>query len=137
MLSEEEAAFVRGQRVGVLATVSAGGSVHAIPVCFIYEEGRFFTPIDEKPKRSLNLRRLRNIRQNPNVAMLFHRYSDNWKDLAYLLVQGTAAVLESGNEHQEAIVRLREKYPQYRDMKLEERAVIKIVAEKVAAWGSM
>ena len=65
MLSAEELRFIESQRVAHLATADASGRPHVVPVCFAYLDGRIYIAIDEKPKRSLRLKRLRNIEKNP------------------------------------------------------------------------
>ena len=64
------------------------------------------------------------------------RYSDDWSELAYLLIQGTAALIPLGEpEHSHAIALLRERYVQYLTMPIEQHPVIAIRPAKVVAWG--
>ena len=137
MLSEREAAFVARQRVARLATADAEGGPHAIPVCFVYIDGAFYTAIDEKPKRSTRLKRLRNLEANPQAALVFDEYDEDWSRLAWVLVRGRAAVLTAGAEHERAVAALREKYPQYRSMALAGRPLIRVRAERTASWGAL
>ena len=130
MLSAEELRFIESQRVAHLATADASGRPHVVPVCFAYLDGR-------KPKRSLRLKRLRNIEENPQVTLVLDRYDEDWSRLAWVLVQGTATVLEGGTEHRQALAALREKYPQYREMRLEELPVIEITVGRVSSWGDL
>ncbi|MGH7829076.1 MAG: pyridoxamine 5'-phosphate oxidase family protein, partial [Candidatus Binatia bacterium] len=74
------------------------------------------------------------IRENPNVAVVADDYSDDWSRLAYLLIQGRADVVEKGETHERALRLLRAKYPQYREMPLEERPVIRITPERIVSW---
>ena len=137
MLSAEELRFIESQRVAHLATADASGRPHVVPVCFAYLDGRIYIAIDEKPKRSLRLKRLRNIEENPQVTLVLDRYDEDWSRLAWELVKGTATVLEGGTEHQQALAALREKYPQYREMRLEELPVIEITVGRVSSWGDL
>ncbi len=137
MLSQREAAFVQRQRLAHLATADARGRPHVIPVCFVYLDGVFYTPIDEKPKRSTRLRRLRNIEANPDVALVFDEYGEDWSRLGYVLVRGTAAVLGGGPEQERVAAALREKYPQYRSMALEGQPLIRVRPERVVSWGAV
>jgi PPOX class probable F420-dependent enzyme len=134
VLDAEQERFVSRQRVARLATADTFGRPHLVPVCFAYLDGAFYTPVDEKPKRSLRLKRLRNIAQNHRVALLLDEYDDDWSRLAWLMVQGEAEVLQSGPEHARALEALRQRYPQYRDMDLESRPVIRIVPRRVLFW---
>jgi len=137
MLASRELQFIQSQRVAHLATASADGRPHVVPVCFAYLDGHIYIAIDEKPKRSLRLKRLRNIEANPQVAIVLDRYDEDWSRLAWVLVQGTAVVLDSGPEHARALAALREKYPQYLEMALEGRPVISVTAERVSSWGEL
>jgi PPOX class probable F420-dependent enzyme len=137
MFSAEELRFIESQRLAHLATADASGRPHVIPVCFAYLDGGIYIAIDEKPKRSLRLKRLRNIEENPRVALVLDRYDEEWARLAWLLVQGTAAVFDSGPEHKRALAALREKYPQYRTMALEARPVISVTVGRISSWGDL
>ena len=93
--------------------------------------------MDQKPKRVsvARLRRVRNIQANPHVALVVDHYAEDWRRLWYLLLTGTAELLEAGDEQASAIELLRQKYPQYRQMPIEASPVIKITPTGVAAWG--
>ena len=125
------------RRVGHLATADAEGRPHVVPVCFAYLDGRIYIAIDEKPKRSLRLKRLRNIEENPRVALVFDRYDEDWSRLGWVMVRGTATVIDGGAEHERAVAELREKYEQYRSMTLEGRPVISVTVERVSSWGDL
>jgi PPOX class probable F420-dependent enzyme len=139
LLKPEHAAFLESCRLGHLSTADASGRPHGVPVCFALLGQRIYIAIDEKPKRAapLELKRVRNIRENPPVALVVDRYDEDWSKLGYVLVQGTATLLESGEEHRRAIRLLRERYPQYRSMALEGRPIIAIQVERVTAWGDL
>ena len=131
-------AFLESHRVARLATAGADGEPHVVPICYALGDGCLYTPIDEKPKRveGRRLRRIRNIEANPRAAVVVDHYADDWTELAYVLVQGRAEVVEGGREHAEALGLLRARYPQYRSMDLESRPVIKITPTRVVGWGS-
>ena len=135
-LNRSAAAFLRAARVARLATADAAGQPHVIPICFVLDGNEIFSPIDEKPKRSSPqpLKRLRNISENPNVALIVDRYEEDWRKLAYVLVIGTAKILLRGKAHDRAVKLLRGKYPQYRSMALNERPVIRISPKRVVSW---
>ncbi len=134
MLSEARAAFIERQRVAHLATADAAGQPHVVPVCFVYHDGALWIAIDEKPKRGTRLKRLRNIAENPRVSLVFDRYDEDWSRLGYVLVQGVACVIERGEREPQALAALRQKYPPYREMALEERPLIRVTPERVSAW---
>jgi PPOX class probable F420-dependent enzyme len=137
-LTETEATFVHTQRVARLATADADGHPHVIPVCYAFDGTRFYTPLDEKPKRvaGRELRRVRNIEARHEASLLIDQYDDDWSRLGYVLVHGRADVLmpeDAGRGH--ALVLLRERYRQYRTMALETHPVIVIMPDRVVSWG--
>ena len=137
-LTETEATFVHTQRVARLATADGDGHPHVIPVCYAFDGTRFYTPLDEKPKRvaGKELRRVRNIEARHEASLLIDQYDDDWSRLGYVLVHGRADVLmpeDAGHAH--ALVLLRERYRQYRTMALETQLVIVITPDRVVSWG--
>jgi PPOX class probable F420-dependent enzyme len=136
-LRPQEEAFVSAQRLAHLATADAQGRPHVVPVCFALHAGAIWIAIDEKPKRTHRLKRLRNIAENPSVSLVFDTYDEDWTRLGYVLVQGRAEVVQGGAEQQRAIAALRARYPQYAGMKLEELPAIRVTPEKVASWGKL
>lgn len=136
MLSSAEDRFARAARVARLATADAQGQPHAVPVTFVLLDGVFYFAVDEKPKRTTRLKRLRNIAENPRVSLIIDRYDEDWSRLAWLLAQGRADILEDGPERDRAIAALRQKYPQYRDMRLAGPAV-RIQPERITSWGDI
>ncbi|GAB2740195.1 TIGR03668 family PPOX class F420-dependent oxidoreductase [Amycolatopsis magusensis] len=100
-----------GARVARLGTVTEDGTPHLVPVTFVLLHDEVYFAVDHKPKRTRDLRRLRNIAANPAVSFLADRYEDDWDQLWWVRADGHATVLD---EHREAGAALREKYPQYR-----------------------
>jgi len=132
-------AFIRSARIAHLATADARGRPHVIPICFVFDGKYFYTPIDEKPKRIApsKLKRLRNIRENPQVSLVIDRYDENWAKLAYVLVFGKARVLVSGERRRKAVRLLRRKYSQYRSMKIDRRPMILIRPTRTTSWDAI
>jgi nitroimidazol reductase NimA-like FMN-containing flavoprotein (pyridoxamine 5'-phosphate oxidase superfamily) len=62
--------------VARLATVDSECKPHLIPVVFVFDNDC----IDYKTKRSKpeNLKRVKNIQQNPNLALLIDEYNEDW-----------------------------------------------------------
>lgn len=48
-------AFIAAQRVARLATADSSGEPSVVPICYAYDGAHFYTPIDEKPKRTQRL----------------------------------------------------------------------------------
>jgi PPOX class probable F420-dependent enzyme len=128
-------AFLREARVGRLATADAAGRPLVVPVCFAFDGEALYSAVDDKPKRTRELRRLRNIAENPQVALVVDEWSEDWSRLRWVIVEGSADVLRTGADFGRAIDRLQEKYPQYRVMDLRtDGAVLRLRAERVLAW---
>ena len=137
-MTRKEAAFIRQARVAILATVDEHGQPLNLPFCFAFDGECLYSPIDEKPKAesARELKRIRNIRANPRVSVVVHRYDDeDWSRLAHIIIQGRASVLTRGETHRKAVRLLRRKYPQYRTMTLDDRPVIRISVDRCIRWG--
>ena len=94
-LNEEEAQRrLAGARVARLATAGGDGQPHLVPVTFAIDGDLIYTAVDHKPKKSANLRRLRNVRENPRVALLADHYAEDWNELWWVRVDGWASVVE-------------------------------------------
>jgi len=130
--------LLREARVGRLATADARGRPLVVPVCFVHDDGVIYSAIDAKPKRdpSRALRRVRNITENPRVALVVDRYDEDWSQLRYAIVEGAATILSGGDEFTRAIDLLRDKYPQYHAMGLarDSGTLIRVVIERVVPW---
>ena len=136
-LSSDDIAFLRQARVAHLATASAAGEPHVIPVCFAFDGDHLFTAIDAKPKRvPLGLlRRVRNLRENPRVSLVVDSYEEDWGRLRYVLIAGRGEILDEGDDRERGLGLLREKYSQYRAMpELGQGPVIRVVPDRVVAW---
>lgn len=140
-VAPEVAVFIAGHRVGRLATADKSGAPYVVPVCYAYDRdsGRIYTALDMKPKSvgGSRLKRVRNIRENPNVALVIDDYSEDWGELAYVMALGTATILEAGDERQRAEDLLRQKYEQYAELLEAGCAVIRIAPRRVTGWGRM
>ena len=137
-LTQVEIAFVLSQRVAHLATANAEGSPHVIPVCYAFDGQRFYTPLDEKPKRvkGSQLRRVRNINARHEASLVIDQYDDDWTRLGYILIHGHADLLSpEADAHAHALHLLRERYVQYRAMALEQYPVIGITPDRITSWG--
>jgi PPOX class probable F420-dependent enzyme len=114
-------AIICGARVARLATVdSENCKPYLVPVVFIYDGNNFYIPIDEKAKRSKpeNLKRVKNIHTNPNVALLIDEYNEDWKKIWFIMIHGNASLINNIESKQNRLIQrvhrlLYEKYPQY------------------------
>lgn len=130
-------AFVERMPVARLATADAAGVPHVVPVCFALDHETVYITIDEKPKRRGALKRLRNIEENPAVALVVDHYEADWARLAWVMLRGQAEILPAGDEHDRAQALLRARYGQLRAMALAELPVIAIRVARVTHWGAL
>lgn len=139
MLSDMERAFLVDRRVAHLATADRNGIPHVVPVCFTLAEGTLYIAIDEKPKRrrGASLKRLRNIAENPAVALVVDRYDEDWARLGWIMLRGRAEILADGGEHDTAQRLLRARYPQLAAMRIAELPIIAIRVERTTSWGNL
>lgn len=100
--------------VGRLATVTAEGRPHVQPCCFALDGDVVYSAVDGKPKATLALRRLANVRANPYASLVVDEYDDDWSKLWWVRVDGQARVVDAASERARAIDRLCAKYEQYR-----------------------
>ena len=120
-------------RVARLATADAKGRPHVVPIAFAHDDENLYFAVDDKPKRSRNLKRLRNIAGNPRVSVLVDHYEDDWTRLWWVRVDGAAHVLDHDAEAQRAIDLLVRKYAQYA-RKRPQGPVVAIRIEHMTGW---
>lgn len=103
-------------RVARLATVTAQGRPHLVPCCFALAPGgdALYSAVDAKPKSTLALRRLDNLRAHPAASLVVDHYEEDWSALWWVRVDGDGEVLTQGQERDGALALLAAKYPQYR-----------------------
>ena len=137
--TEAELDFIARTRVGRLATADAAGQPHVIPVVFATDGRKLYTPVDAKPKRVApsQLKRVRNLFENPKVAFIVDDYTEDWTQLAWVLVRGTGKTVEEGEAHATGVRLLQEKYPQYEGMPLKARPLIVITPSHVTSWKAL
>jgi len=138
-IDQQSLAFIRRHRVARMATVDAEARPMVVPVCYAFDGNNFYTPIDEKPKSVAagDLKRVRNIKTNSRVALVIDHYSEDWRELSYVLVSGEAEIIEPSMgdpEHARAVTLLREKYQQYREMAIDQRPIIRITPRRFKSW---
>jgi PPOX class probable F420-dependent enzyme len=100
--------------VARLATVDRAGHPHLVPICFALDGGTVYSAVDAKPKTSPDLKRLRNIAGHHHVTLLVDHYEDDWSNVWWVRLDGTAIVHDTGTEaHDRGRQLLAAKYAQY------------------------
>ncbi|MEJ7748517.1 MAG: TIGR03668 family PPOX class F420-dependent oxidoreductase [Candidatus Limnocylindrales bacterium] len=142
LLTPAQRALLATARTATLATIDPDGLPRLVPICFVLSPDAplIHTPLDEKPKRSADVRdlaRVRDLVARPAVALIVERWSEDWSQLAWLRCAGRAAILDPVADAVvvRAVARaLRAKYPQYREHDLDARPLIRIGIERVVGW---
>jgi PPOX class probable F420-dependent enzyme len=112
-----------------LGTADGAGRPHLVPATFAVHGSVVAIAVDHKPKRHSNLKRLRNIEENPQVTLLVDHYEDDWERLWWVRADGEARVIDNelGQELVDALV---DKYAQYRDR----RPAGPVIEIRVSRW---
>ena len=126
---------VASASVARLATVGADGRPHIVPICFALAERILYFAVDSKPKKTSNLKRLRNIAANPAVSILVDHYEDDWDKLSWVRLDGEARVVTDAAEKQKAIGLLVARYSQYRATK-PAGPVVAVAIARMSGWSA-
>lgn len=124
--------LVADARSGTLGTLTPDGAPHLVPFCFALDGWTVLSAIDHKPKSTMALRRLENIRTRPATSVLVDYFDEDWSTLWWVRGDGLARVIEGGTEREEAVDLLVEKYKQYQMV----RPAGPVVAIEVTQWRS-
>ena len=119
-------------RVARLATASADGVPHLVPVTFAVHGDQVVFAVDHKPKSTTSLRRLANIAENPAVCFLTDGYDEDWSRLWWARADGVARVLSDG-DRAGPVSWLVAKYEQYA-RRPPEHAVVSTLVHTWRGW---
>lgn len=114
MTDDEARVLLASASSATLGTLTADGAPHLVPFCFVLDGNTVYSAIDHKPKSTMALRRLDNIRARPQATVLADHYADDWEQLWWVRGDGLARVIESGSEREQAVDQLVDNYHQYR-----------------------
>src|SRR5438128_8822685 len=125
-------------KVARLATVGAGGKPHVVPITFAVDGDTIYFAVDAKPKRTTDLKRLRNIAANPSVSVLVDHYEDDWARLWWVRIDGKARLRADGAQAVRATDLLAARYPQYRRARSNRPGgpVVAIKVERMTGWSA-
>jgi len=124
MTPDEARARFAASRVARLATAGP----HLVPICFAVDGDTVWSAVDDKPKRTRALQRLRNVEADPRVALLADHYDDaDWSRLWWVRADGTARIV---GDAPPAVDLLVARYPQY----AEQRPQGPLLAVTVTRW---
>lgn len=137
-LTAADRALLEESRTAILATVGPDGQPRLVPICFVVDaDGAIWSPLDEKPKSiddARSLARVRDVLARDEVALLVQRWSEDWSELAWLRLAGTASLMETPPAA--IVTALRVRYPQYASHDLEHRPALRVVVDRALRWSA-
>jgi PPOX class probable F420-dependent enzyme len=116
--------LVARARVARLATIDPDGAPNLVPCVFALDGDTLHMVVDQKPKRTTALARLRNLERDPRATVLVDRYDESWQRLWWVRMRGRARVVREGPGLERALALVREKYEQYAETPIEEIAIL-------------
>jgi len=131
-LSKKVAKLVANERVCRVATAGAEGRPHLVPVCHVLAGDKIYFGSDR------NGRKVKNLKDSPQIAITVDLYSDDWSQLRGVMVQGTARLIERGPRFKQARSRLYAKYPHYSKeaaLAPSDSVVVEVTPTHVFTWG--
>jgi len=125
--TKAEENFLVKNEIGRLATVSADGTPHVVPVSYVYKSGYILIAVDYDTKK------YRNLRSNGRVAFVVDTFRPN----RGILVQGIARLYDGGPEFREAYTVFYKKFSWVRANPWGEGEApfLKIEPSHKASWG--
>ena len=136
-LDADSRALLGSARVAHLATADQYARPHVVPIVFVLDGDVLYFPLDRKPKREDDwhmLRRVRNIETNGRVSIVVDHYDEDWTRLAWVLLEGVATIIETGDERDAAAAALTAKYAQYQGGGLDARPIVRVAIERTVQW---
>lgn len=121
--------------VARLATIGEDNRPHIVPISFRMDGDTLYFAVDLKPKRTTNLKRLRNLRANPAVSVLIDHYESDWDRLWWVRLDGNARVVTEGGEAARALDLLAQRYVQYRQAR-PTGPVVAITILRMSGWSA-
>ena len=134
-MTPDDRSRVEQARVARLATVRPDGSPHLVVVTFALSGDTVVTAVDDKPKRTQQLQRLRNLQERPAATLLVDHYDEDWSQLWWVRLDGDAQIVRDEPRRTEALVPLVAKYEHYRTAS-PRGPVILFTVRSAASWSA-
>ena len=131
-MTKKVAKLISAERVCRVATAGAEGQQHLVPVCHVLAGDKIYFGSGD------DARKVKNLRDNPHIAITIDLYSEDWSQLRGVMVQGTARLIERGPRFKQARSRLYAKYPQYAKeaaISPSDSVVVEVTPTHVFSWG--
>ena len=130
-LTKAEKNFINAARVARLATVDARGVPHNVPICPLLDNGKIYFGTEATAKK------VRNLKANPSVAILFDDYVEAWDHLCGMMIQGRARVVDT-RLFRPLRKKIYAKYLQYESISPltdGDTVIVEIAPKKKLSWG--
>jgi PPOX class probable F420-dependent enzyme len=120
--------------VARMAFLDAVDRPRVLPVTYTLHDGALWSAIDQKPKRTGEPARVRYLRRRPDAALTVDRYSDDWRELAWVQVLGRVELLDAA-QAEPALTALAAKYAPYRE-EPPPGPLLRLVPERLLWWSA-
>jgi PPOX class probable F420-dependent enzyme len=131
-LTKKVRTLLASERVCRVATASADGRPHLVPVCHVVAGDRIYFGSSD------DARKVANLRANSWIALTVDLYSEDWSRLTGVMVLGRATLIARGLRFKTARARLYEKYPQYAEeaaLSPSDSVIVEVTPTRVFTWG--
>jgi len=134
--------LITNARIGHLTTASSNLQSYVTPVVFILYQNNIYVPLDDKPKTVSvkELRRVKNIEENPKVSFLVDHYEEDWRNLWFVMIIGYAMLVKPNRRTQglrkeisKIHTKFLKKYSQYNKISVG-NFYIRIKIDKTTYW---
>ena len=132
VLKRKVADLIRLERVSRVATAGGSGMPHVVPICHVLVGDRLYFGSGDRG------RKIRNLKENAQVAVTIDVYTEAWGQLRGVMIQGRARLIERGPAFQRIRARLYAKYAHYgRDAALSpsDSTIVEVKPTHVFSWG--
>ena len=131
LTTEEQAAFLRGNRKAALATLDNDGFPHITAMNYVLHNGAFYMTSYGKAQKVVNIRR------NPKAAIMVETGS-GYAELKGVMVRGLCEIIEEADAVNEVFAWMAEQRGETRSpgaaRSAPKRVVLKIVPQKTVSW---
>lgn len=131
-LTKNAAKLIAHERVCRVATAGAEGRPHLVPVVHVLAGDKIYFGSGDDG------RKVKNLRENPQITLTIDLYSEDWSQLRGVMVQGMARIIERGPRFKQARARLYAKYPQYKReaaLSTSDSVIVEVTPTHVFTWG--
>ncbi len=129
--TKKEKDFVDTARVARLATVDANGNAYNVPICPLLDGDKIYFATEAEAKK------VRNIKINPRVTLVFDEYTEAWDRLCGIMIRGKARLVDA-REFRRLRRRFYAKYLRYESaapLEVGDSAIVEVTPENKFGWG--